>query len=140
MNIPADLDVCVVDPDPALYNALAPMFRAADARLRAFARAEELLVNGVSGSVRCVVAAALLPGMSGVELIGRLRRSGNPAPVVLLVPPDDVGTAVSAMRSGAVDVLEMPAPISRLLHSLVASSAAAHPARQVAAPLGPDGA
>jgi two-component system CheB/CheR fusion protein len=139
MNIPADLDVCVVDPDPALYNALAPMFRAAEARLRAFSRAEELLASEVSGSVRCVVAAALLPGMSGVELIGRLRRAGNPAPVVLLVPPDDVGTAVSAMRSGAVDVLEMPAPVSRLLHSLVASSSATL-SRQVAAPLGPDGA
>lgn len=140
MNIPADLDVCVVDPDPALYNALAPMFRAADARLQAFARAEDLLASKASGSVRCVVAAALLPGISGVEMIERLRRAGNRAPVVLLVPPDDVGTAVSAMRSGAVDVLETPAPISRLLHSLVASAAVARTARHVAAPLGPDGA
>lgn len=140
MNIPADLDVCVVDPDPALYNALAPMFRAADARLRAFARAEDLLGSEARGSVRCVVAAALLPGISGVEMIGRLRRAGNMAPVVLLVPADDVGTAVSAMRSGAVDVLEMPTPISRLLHSVVSSAAVARTSRQVAAPLGPDGA
>ncbi len=140
MNIPADLDVCVVDPDPALYNALAPMFRAADARLRGFARAEELLADHAATSVRCVVAAALLPGISGVELIERLRRAGNAAPVVLLVPPDDVGTAVSAMRSGAVDVLETPAPISRLLHSVVASAAVLRNGRQVAAPLGPEGA
>ncbi len=140
MKIPADLDVCVVDPDPALYNALVPMFHAADARLRSFVRAEELLADCSVSSVRCVVAAALLPGISGIELIDRLRRAGSSAPVVLLVPSDDVGTAVSAMRSGAVDVLEIPVPISRLLHSVVASAAVLRNGRQVAAPLGPEGA
>ena len=134
----AHLDVCVVDPDPTLYNTLAPVFRAARARLRCFDRAEALLE--ACPSVRCVIAMALLPGLSGMELIRRLRDAGNTAPVILLVPPDDLATAVSAMRSGAADVLETPAQISRLLHSLVASRGFAPTSRRVAAPLDPNGA
>lgn len=140
MLIPSNLDVCVVDPDPVLYNTLAPMFQAARAHLRWFSTAEDLLADHGACNVRCVVAKALLPGISGIELIGRLRRAGCSAPVVLVVPPDDVDTAVAAMRSGALDVLEAPAPISRLLHTLVASCNALQSSRCAAAPLDSNGA
>lgn len=140
MLIPSNLDVCVVDPDPVLYNTLAPIFQAAGAHLRRFSTAEDLLADHGPCSLRCVVARALLPGISGIELIGRLRRTGCSAPVVLVVPPDDVDTAVAAMRSGALDVLEAPAPISRLLHTLVASVNATQASRRAAAPLDSNGA
>jgi len=140
MLIPSDLDICVVDPDPVLYNTLAPLFQSARARLRRFSTAEDLLAGCGPGDVHCVVAKALLPGISGIELIDRLRRSGSSAPVVLVVPPDDVDTAVAAMRSGALDVLEAPPPISRLLHTLMASCSGGEKSRRAAAPLDSNGA
>ncbi len=134
MLIPSNLDVSLVDPDPVLYDTLVPMFQAAHARLRRFATAEDLLAELGPCGLRCVVTQALLPGMSGIELIERLRRSGCIAAVVLVVPPDDIDTAVAAMRSGALDVLEAPPPISRLLHMLVASCNAGQAPGQVSAP------
>lgn len=140
MLLPSNLDVCVVDPDPVLYNTLAPLFQSACARLRRFSTAEDLLAGYGPCDVSCVVARALLPGISGIELIERLRRAGCSAPVVLVVPPDDVDTAVAAIRSGALDVLEAPPPISRLLHTLVASCNVGQPSRRAAAPLDSNGA
>ena len=50
----------------------------------------------------------LLPGMSGLDLLRRLRRAGNDVPVVLLADESDVPTAVAAMREGATDFIEKP--------------------------------
>jgi len=50
----------------------------------------------------------LLPGMSGLELLRRLRSAGNDVPVILLADESDVPTAVAAMREGATDFIEKP--------------------------------
>ena len=49
-----------------------------------------------------------LPGMSGLELIKRLRRSGNTLPIIVLTARDDVETIVQAMEAGADDYLKKP--------------------------------
>ena len=49
-----------------------------------------------------------LPGMSGLELIKRLRQSGNTLPIVVLTARDDVETIVRAMEAGADDYLKKP--------------------------------
>jgi two-component system response regulator PhoP len=49
-----------------------------------------------------------LPGMSGLELIKRLRQSGNKLPIIVLTARDDVETIVQAMEAGADDYLKKP--------------------------------
>jgi len=49
-----------------------------------------------------------LPGMSGLELIKRLRQSGSTLPIVVLTARDDVETIVQAMEAGADDYLKKP--------------------------------
>jgi two-component system response regulator PhoP len=49
-----------------------------------------------------------LPGMSGLELIKRLRQSGNTLPIIVLTARDDVETIVQAMEAGADDYLKKP--------------------------------
>ena len=49
-----------------------------------------------------------LPGMSGIELIKRLRSAGNTVPIVVLTARDDVETIVQAMEAGADDYLKKP--------------------------------
>jgi two-component system response regulator FixJ len=46
--------------------------------------------------------------MSGLELLRRLRSSGNDVPVILLADESDVPTAVAAIREGATDFIEKP--------------------------------
>ena len=50
-----------------------------------------------------------LPGqLDGIDLHRRLAAAGVSLPVILLTGTADVNTAVSAMRRGAVDVIEKP--------------------------------
>ena len=49
-----------------------------------------------------------LPGMSGLELIKKLRRAGNQLPVIVLTARNDVETIVQAMEAGADDYLKKP--------------------------------
>jgi two-component system response regulator PhoP len=55
-----------------------------------------------------------LPGMSGLELIRRLRQRGNTLPIVVLTARDDVETIVQAMEAGADDYLKKPVYIEEL--------------------------
>ncbi|WP_290652639.1 LuxR C-terminal-related transcriptional regulator [Aquisalimonas sp.] len=56
----------------------------------------------------CVLADASAPGVLGAPFIHQLSQHGVIAPVILLVEPNDVTTAVEALRNGAADVLENP--------------------------------
>ncbi|MEM6583555.1 MAG: response regulator transcription factor [Pseudomonadota bacterium] len=49
-----------------------------------------------------------LPGMSGLELIKALRKSGNQVPIIVLTARNDVETIVQAMEAGADDYLKKP--------------------------------
>ena len=56
----------------------------------------------------CAVVAALLPDMSGVVLLKRLRAVGMDLPVIILANTSDIPSAVDAVKSGAWDYLEKP--------------------------------
>jgi FixJ family two-component response regulator len=73
-----------------------------------FDTAESYLLSGSSRSLACLIVDLLLPGMSGLELLRRLRSNGNDVPVILLADESDVPTAVAAMREGATDFIEKP--------------------------------
>ena len=49
-----------------------------------------------------------LPGMSGLELIKKLRKAGNQLPIIVLTARNDVETIVQAMEAGADDYLKKP--------------------------------
>jgi len=55
-----------------------------------------------------------LPGMSGLDLIKRLRKCGNNIPIVVLTARDDVETIVQAMEAGADDYLKKPVYLEEL--------------------------
>ena len=55
-----------------------------------------------------------LPGMSGLELIKRLRKSGNSVPIIVLTARDDVESIVQAMEAGADDYLKKPVYLEEL--------------------------
>jgi FixJ family two-component response regulator len=73
-----------------------------------FESAEAFLLSGSARQPACLIVDLLLPGMSGLELLRRLRSNGNDVPVILLADESDVPTAVAAMREGATDFVEKP--------------------------------
>jgi FixJ family two-component response regulator len=100
--------VGVIDPDPVARTGLRTLLHGLGIDVSTFESAESYLLNGSRGHFGCLIVDLLLPGMSGLELLRRLRSAGNDVPVILLADESDVPTAVAAMREGATDFIEKP--------------------------------
>jgi FixJ family two-component response regulator len=116
--------VGVIDPDPVARNGLRTLLHGLGIDVTTFDSAESYLLAANGRHVACLIVELLLPGMSGLELLRRLRSSGSDVPVILLADESDVPTAVAAIREGATDFIEKPyvdvavlKQVQKLLHS-----------------------
>jgi FixJ family two-component response regulator len=100
--------VGVIDPDPVARNGLRTLLQRNGVDVSTFDSAESFLLASNGRHLACLIVDLLLPGMSGLELLRRLRSGGNDVPVVLLADESDVPTAVAAIRDGATDFIEKP--------------------------------
>jgi two-component system CheB/CheR fusion protein len=66
----------------------------------------------------CLVVDVMMPGMSGVELIERLKAEGHQLPTIVITGSGAVPIAVQAMKAGAVDFIEKPVRHADLLTSV----------------------
>jgi two-component system response regulator FixJ len=100
--------VGVIDPDPVARNGLRVLLHGLGIDVTTFDSAENYLLAADGRALLCLIVDLLLPGMSGLELLRRLRSAGNDVPVILLADESDVPTAVAAIREGATDFIEKP--------------------------------
>jgi FixJ family two-component response regulator len=100
--------VGVIDPDPVARNGLRTLLHGLGVDVSTYDSAESYLLAVNGRHLACLIVDLLLPGMSGLELLRRLRSSGNDVPVILLADESDVPTAVAAIREGATDFIEKP--------------------------------
>jgi DNA-binding response OmpR family regulator len=61
-----------------------------------------------------VLLDLLMPGIRGMEVLRRLRESGNDVPVVIVTAHGSIPDAVEAMKLGAIDFLAKPLSPERL--------------------------
>jgi FixJ family two-component response regulator len=116
--------VGVIDPDPVARSGLRTLLHGLGIDVSTFESAESYLLAANGRHLSCLIVDLLLPGMSGLELLRRLRSAGNDVPVILLADESDVPTAVAAMREGATDFIEKPyvdvavlKQVQKLLHT-----------------------
>jgi two-component system response regulator FixJ len=69
----------------------------------------------------CIITDVRMPGLSGIDLLRRVRELGIEVPVIVITGHGDVPLAVEAMRFGAVDFLEKPFDDEILLQSVRAA-------------------
>lgn len=99
--------VYVVDDDAGmrdlLRRLLVPRFA-----VELFGSARNFLSAFDPGRVSCLVLDLRMNGMTGIELIERLRADGGVPPVIVLTGFGEVESAVRAMKLGAFEYLEKP--------------------------------
>lgn len=127
----ADYTVWIADSDRAASAELVALLVRAGFRTRAFQSGEEVLeALGSLPARACLLAEVELPGITGLELVARLRQRGVGAPVLLLTRLCDVATAVRAMRGEVSDYLVKPWVerdlVERLRHALQSQPGALH--------------
>jgi FixJ family two-component response regulator len=97
--------VAVIEADEAARRLLCSLLSSLDAEVHDYDSAESYLAAKVE-TLGCVITDVLLPGMSGLELLRRLRAVATSPPVIVLGEETDVRAAVDAMREGAADFIE----------------------------------
>jgi len=110
--------VFIVDDDPQLRGALRSVLEAEGQPCSCFGDCESFLRAYRPGRVECLLVDACLPGISGLQLIQRLREKGYSLPAIMMTGNGDVPMAVRAMQTGACDFLEKPVDGSELLGSI----------------------
>jgi two-component system response regulator MprA len=68
-----------------------------------------------NGQPDAVVLDVLMPGVDGLEVCRRIRRSGNRVPVLMLTARDEVENRVAGLDAGADDYLTKPFALEELV-------------------------
>lgn len=116
--------VFVVDDDEFTRAALERVIRTTGFEVRTFRSARDFLDHGWHRTPGCLVLDMCLPDLDGLEVQARLLADGSFMPIIFLTGFGDVGTAVRAMKAGAVDFLRKPVAVAALLASIGAALAA----------------
>ncbi|WP_320168373.1 sigma-54 dependent transcriptional regulator [Mangrovibacterium marinum] len=56
-----------------------------------------------------------MPGMDGIEVLGKIQEAGIDTPVVMISGHGNIDTAVESIKKGAYDFIEKPLDLNRLL-------------------------
>lgn len=102
------LVVHVIDDDEAMRHSLAFLFRTARIQAETYESATAFLNLLPQVKPGCVVTDVRMPGLSGIDLLRRMRELDIALPVIVITGHGDVPLAVEAMKFGAVDFLEKP--------------------------------
>ncbi len=100
--------VFVVDDDVQVRGALSAVLEDEGHAVTAFGSCEAFLEAFHGEEDACLLIDAYLPGMSGLQLLRKLRADGRHLPTIMITGDSDVGMAVEAMKAGAIDFIEKP--------------------------------
>jgi len=110
--------VCVIDDDEAIRKSLAFLLRAANVEVQTYESASVFLENMRNIRSGCIITDVRMSGMSGIDLLRRLRQLKTLMPVIVITGHGDVPLAVEAMKEGAVNFLEKPFDHDTLLAAI----------------------
>lgn len=110
--------VHVIDDDEGVRVSLSFLLEMHDLPAKTYASASEFLDVAETVSGGCVVTDVRMPGMTGLDLVRRLKERKVDLPVIVITGHGDVPLAVEAMREGVFDFLEKPFDEEALFNSI----------------------
>jgi two-component system CheB/CheR fusion protein len=123
--------VYIVEDDGAVREMLHDVLANEGLTVEEFDSGEAFVAAHPSGAFGCLVVDAGLPGMSGLELVQKLRGANYHLVAIIITGQADVPMAVEAMKAGAVDVMQKPVSCARFV-AVVRAALDALPAREEA--------
>lgn len=121
----AKLDLLFVDDDNELRAGMINYFSRYGHRIAEADSAEAALDRLQNKAFDVVVSDMVMPGMSGIELLERIKGDGSEAEVILLTGEGTIQSAVDAMKLGAYDFLTKPIRMKQLEATIQKASEAA---------------
>ncbi len=98
----------IVDDDASIRETLLGHFSRAGAEATTAASGEDALAQLATADPDLILTDLRMPGMSGLELLAVVRERTPDIDVIIMTAFEDMQTAVSAMKAGALDYLVKP--------------------------------
>jgi two-component system CheB/CheR fusion protein len=122
--------IYVVDDDTNVRQAIRGILEQDGHLVEDYGDGEAFLNAYRPGRNACLLIDANLPGISGLDLLKRLKKVGCSVPAIMITGQSDVPMAVEAMKAGAADFLEKPIRGIELLAGVGRALESSHDAGQ----------
>ena len=100
--------IAIVDDDESFRRATTSFVRSLGYGTAAFDSAEAFLKSDRFCHTDCVITDVQMPGMTGIELQGRLIAEGHRVPVIFITAFPEMRARAQALASGAIGFLAKP--------------------------------
>jgi two-component system response regulator FixJ len=110
--------VHLVDDDASIVNSTAAFLSARGFEVETYGSAVEFLEAVTPSTTGCVVTDVRMAGMTGIELVERLKERRISVPIIIITAHADIALAIRAMRHGVLDLLEKPFSNAALVKSI----------------------
>jgi two-component system response regulator HydG len=123
--------ILVIDDDPGVRESMERMLRGAGYAVQTAPTGEEGYDLARGGAFDVILSDMRMPGISGLEVLRKLREQRVDAAFLIMTGFGTVDTAVEAMKLGAVDFVQKPFFRDELLMRVRSAAARRQLARQV---------
>ncbi len=110
--------IFIVDDDRYVLDSVSSLLREYGFNVIPFGSGMEALKRFASEPVDLVLTDINMPGMTGLELLEKIRFLDNETPVLLMTAYADLDTAVMAIQKGAFDFIIKPYRPPYLIHAV----------------------
>jgi DNA-binding NtrC family response regulator len=110
--------ILIVDDDPGTLASLSRAFALEGYTALTASSATRALERLAEEPVDAILSDVVMPGMDGLALLAKLRERAPEVPVILMSGQATLQTAVRATQLGALDFVEKPVGLERLLLTL----------------------
>jgi DNA-binding NtrC family response regulator len=112
-------NIIVIDDDTGIQDLLRELFTAQGYQVHVFADAHQALaalqkLNELELSRTLVISDLMMPGITGMEVLHKIRDLGIDVPCVLVTAHASVETAVQALKQGAHDYITKPINLTEI--------------------------
>jgi FixJ family two-component response regulator len=101
-------NIVIIEDDVLVRQALGDCVESAGYAAEGFGSAEEFLASGATQTAACLIVDIQLPGITGLELQGKLAGAGSHLPIVFVSAQGTNANREKAMRLGASGFLSKP--------------------------------
>jgi two-component system response regulator RegA len=122
---PQNPTLLLVDDDDAFRAALASALDRRGFHVTAVSNAADALVEAARTTFEYAVVDVRMPGMDGIELVGRLHAIDDGTRIVVMTGYATIANAVAAMQKGAVDYVSKPVDAESVERALTGVARAA---------------
>jgi FixJ family two-component response regulator len=116
--------IAIVDDDESVCRAIKRLVGSLGMEAETFASGQEFIdfIEAMpSRRFDCIILDVQMPGLNGLDVQERLKRLGNPFPIIFMTAHDEVNVRERALTAGAVAFLRKPFNDGLLIKTLRAA-------------------